>query len=1266
MIVDYIKCKDVDFSREREEKFLDLSLVLRPFGSEKLLESVNESLENFLAPELLEGDCQYYCEAVDKKVDAVKGLKFKEFPYILTLQLKRFTFDMETFSRVKINEQFRFPFVIDLNRYMMGGGGGDNNGRDSGDERKGGDDDDDGPDAVKTDLERQLSSEIHRLMNQPPSDSLQQEEGTKQQTNNNKPSSSQNAGESTIESEINWRDMPMLPSLGDATGALCEEEQRIQDEINQVITYDEDEIEDLATLVEENGPHVYELYSILVHSGGAMGGHYYAYIKDLDSGEWHTFNDSSVSGNSIEGVKRAWGGGGNSHDSYGANAYMLMYRRYDPDMNGSFPKDEDVPSHIREMVLAQEEVAKQEEQERAAISNQITVKAFTSIKLQNEFNCPKSFNIPALKDGPYNDFLESMWRQLSLDGEIVDESELDHQEDSDDGPPTDKELKEQQQQTTSQDKSEKVVEKPEDADGQVEDVVEGEENEDDEKEKEVEEDVDSDLPKNRIVKRTSAVNLPISCFRLRKYAEHYSLPQEPFEKFEDKSLSKMGFFDYKSVFVEVRDEGAQWPVYSVNDMNLFIILYNHEKNVFSDKITVRVPKEGTLIDLKDLIRPLFDGMFEKSLEGSELTLMKLKNNGKFGCSSERFTGDESDRLRSDLRIFEAQHIHAEMIFPAPEEEEEEENSPEITTQSEDDDSSSSTKKPTDPLSMLVPIKKKKFNSGSIDLYVANLNVMMVKINKLGEDSCDYILESDRRWSSNQYRQEIAKFFEIDANTFRIYRNRKDGQELKDGNTPISQQGIYNNCKVWLVEGTPLAHGSHLVKVHYLLPPQFSGGGNQGFISGLTKGIRPFSDVLTEEELKLDDAQYLMVPDLEEVENEEEAERISKMSESDEKKEKEENSPENEVPPSKEDDSSETKGKEEEEEEVLLLDTSPNAIDSVYGIPQKLFGYIQVKTSPESDQFREGGTFIMSGDTKLGDIKMEIWETLVEKGYFPSEENFDVNRVRLREKVTARPANILRGDQDTLVKQSGFTLYDNREMFVEVLEEPEILRPKLDGDCLVSVQLWKKDTWSLGKRVDVLLGGNTSVKEASINLSSMFSIPEESIRFVLIQSHATLMLCDLDGSNPAGRSWYSPQSEVRSFRKMSWFLMDGDLMILQDNAVDPRNVTMVEKQSQINSKNRRQKDYSTSYDMSEFNFNDRFKKLSGGAGGTGYSSGMASGGRKESGMKIKKRSDRLAEEEAKKKQEQEKESEEEEEKKGDASTTGETKAETKDPSPSPSD
>lgn len=39
-----------------------------------------------------------------------------------------------------------------------------------------------------------------------------------------------------------------------------------------------------------------------------------------------------------------------THNTTGANAYMLMYRRVDPTRNAPFPTDEEVPPHVRASV----------------------------------------------------------------------------------------------------------------------------------------------------------------------------------------------------------------------------------------------------------------------------------------------------------------------------------------------------------------------------------------------------------------------------------------------------------------------------------------------------------------------------------------------------------------------------------------------------------------------------------------------------------------------------------------------------------------------------------------------------------------------------------------------------------------------------------------------------------------------------------------------------------------------------------------------------
>ena len=80
------------------------------------------------------------------------------------------------------------------------------------------------------------------------------------------------------------------------------------------------------------GPFVYELYGVMIHSGGAFGGHYSAYIKDFESAEerWFHFNDTFVKEISLVDIADVFGQVQNPRNrrlaANHANAYMLMYR----------------------------------------------------------------------------------------------------------------------------------------------------------------------------------------------------------------------------------------------------------------------------------------------------------------------------------------------------------------------------------------------------------------------------------------------------------------------------------------------------------------------------------------------------------------------------------------------------------------------------------------------------------------------------------------------------------------------------------------------------------------------------------------------------------------------------------------------------------------------------------------------------------------------------------------------------------------------------
>eukprot|EP01052_Picozoa_sp_SAG31_P026489 SAG31_NODE_2402_length_5767_cov_4.440543_2_plen_1704_part_00 len=100
----------------------------------------------------------------------------------------------------------------------------------------------------------------------------------------------------------------------------------------------------------------YALYAILVHSGGAIGGHYFAYVKDFATGKWLEFNDSNISELPDEGIRRAYGGTATS-------AYMLMYRRIDSDLNIDEVGKTHLPTGLNEALQAEKDAKEQRERE---------------------------------------------------------------------------------------------------------------------------------------------------------------------------------------------------------------------------------------------------------------------------------------------------------------------------------------------------------------------------------------------------------------------------------------------------------------------------------------------------------------------------------------------------------------------------------------------------------------------------------------------------------------------------------------------------------------------------------------------------------------------------------------------------------------------------------------------------------------------------------------------------------------------------------------
>ncbi|KAG2388438.1 hypothetical protein C9374_000602 [Naegleria lovaniensis] len=279
IMLDYIEAKDhrresgEPVGRAREDIYMDLQLVVRSVSS------VEEALDNYVKPELLEGNEQWICEELgNKKIDAIKGLKLKTLPYILTLHLKRFDYDLQTWTRIKLGNMVTFPYELDMKKYV---------------------------------------------------------------TN-------------------------------------------------------------------QSGSHIYDLFAVLIHSGSALGGHYYAYIKSLSNGKWYNFNDSNVSEIDAQQVKLMYGtndASATGRYSSSTNAYMLLYRKRDDNLNINHVEENMIPGDLREEV--------EKDNEQIAEELRKAEEARQSLNLRIKCEGQPVLSITVKKTDTMNQVLEKVHEMMS-------------------------------------------------------------------------------------------------------------------------------------------------------------------------------------------------------------------------------------------------------------------------------------------------------------------------------------------------------------------------------------------------------------------------------------------------------------------------------------------------------------------------------------------------------------------------------------------------------------------------------------------------------------------------------------------------------------------------------------------------------------------------------------------------------------------------------------------------------------------------------------
>ena len=127
----------------------------------------------------------------------------------------------------------------------------------------------------------------------------------------------------------------------------------------------------------KDGNDVYTLYGIVIQSGNANGGHYYAYIRSFEDDKWYCFNDAKVSEINVNDIANVFGvDATNNNTTYtSTTAYCLMYKRT-TSLHKLTINDMCVNDELLQQIREENELIIKEETERKAKLNRINVNVY--------------------------------------------------------------------------------------------------------------------------------------------------------------------------------------------------------------------------------------------------------------------------------------------------------------------------------------------------------------------------------------------------------------------------------------------------------------------------------------------------------------------------------------------------------------------------------------------------------------------------------------------------------------------------------------------------------------------------------------------------------------------------------------------------------------------------------------------------------------------------------------------------------------------------
>ena len=424
----------------------------------------------------------------------------------------------------------------------------------------------------------------------------------------------------------------------------------------------------------QDGPLVYELYSILVHSGGAYGGHYYAYIKSFEDGKWYTFNDTTVSEVDQKELPSKTFGGGKS-----ANAYMLIYRQVESEQEEKFSLDEKaIPAYLKKFIDEETKKYRVAEQQRMEKAKNTNIRVYHQLKMSY---------IPAHFDESYKAFEDKAINEFRLN-----------------------------------EKRENV--------------------------------------------------------RLRAYQAHTDSKLETYTNKEDKTLSELKITGNKVFIIEIKRDDEQFEDYDADTIHFKVAQWREnlpdltEDTLKPEKIGVN--KEGTL---KDLIQ----GVASKfNIPVDQVRLIKKTSKGGFPVAELLNVPENMNEKYIDLRIYEGNILFVEKV--------------------END---------TEPL-----LWKEEFDRDAYN-YKIKFNTPKFENFEIMIDYNHHIM-IDSRKSLKELKTEICKTLNADEKEILIRKGGKLGNEIKDLRQTILSANFVNGSSVFVEFGKPTVIGEMRIFVSLAL------------------------------------------------------------------------------------------------------------------------------------------------------------------------------------------------------------------------------------------------------------------------------------------------------------------------------------------------------------------------------------------------------------------------------------------------------------------